>query len=220
MKQVLPLALRCLLFEGMEENELLHLLSCLQAQVITVKKGGVILHQGDPAVCFGVLLRGRAHVVRSDMHGTHDMIAMIEARETFGASYACSSCEALPAGVYAAEDSTVLMLDHRRVLKACATGCMAHSRLVTSLLRAIADKHQLLNEKLEVVTRRTTREKVMAYLHNRQKHESSCHFFIPFDRQGLADYLGVERTALSAELSRLQKDGVIRFRKNEFELLE
>jgi len=220
MKEILPLALRSPLFQGMTESELLHLLSCLQAQVITVKKGGGILHQGDPAKFFGVLLRGRAHVVRSDMHGTHDIISDIRPMETFSASFACSSAETMPVGVFAAEDSTVLMLDHRRVLKACAAGCMAHSRLVASLLRAIADKHQLLNEKMEVVTQRTTREKVMAYLHNRQKREGSRHFFIPFDRQGLADYLGVERTALSAELSRLQKDGLIRFRKNEFEVME
>ena len=218
MKEHLPQLRLCSLFAPIRDDELLAMLACLKPQLVHIQKGGSILRQGDAARFFGVLLSGRAHIVRSDSHGAHNVINIIEPGALFAEAFACASAETLPAGVYAVEPSCVLLFDQKRVMTGCRS--MAHSMLVSGLLRSIADKNLQLTKKLEIVTQRTTREKVLAYLNNQQQSEEAGPFHIPFDRQGLADYLGVERTALSAELSRLQKDGVIRYHKNEFELLK
>lgn len=220
MKEHLSQLRLCSLFDPITDDELLAMLACLKPQLVHIQKGGSILRQGDAARFFGVLLSGRAHIIRSDSHGAHNVINVIEPGALFAEAFACASAETIPAGVYAVEPSCALLFDHKRVMTGCRSGCMAHSMLVSGLLRSIADKNLQLTKKLEIVTQRTTREKVLAYLNSQQQSEEAGPFHIPFDRQGLADYLGVERTALSAELSRLQKDGLIRYHKNEFEMLK
>lgn len=207
------------LFARISEKELITMLTCLRAQIITAEKGKVILHQGDPAKQFGVLLSGSANIVHVGETGNHIIIANVKPDETFAETFACAEFDALPVSVIANEPCTMLMLEHSRVVTGCRNGCTMHSRLVTNLLKILAKKNLVLNQKLQIVMQRTTREKLLLYLQTeRKKAESNC-FTIPFDRQGLADYLGVERSAMSAELSRMQKSGILRYCRNEFEFL-
>ena len=218
MKEYLPLLLRCPLFERINPDALLRMLSCLQAQRQQVSKGSIILHQGDAAGTFGVLLSGSAHIIHDDSSGSHSVIAHIAATEMFAEAIVCAGNAAMPFHVVAAEDSTVILLNHSRVMQCCRRGCMAHSQLVTALLRIISQKNLLLSQKLQIVMQRTTREKLMAYLMAQSQRAGSPRFTIPFDRQALADYLGVERSAMSTELNRLKKEGWVDFRRNDFHL--
>ena len=220
MKEIPPLLMKCPLFARIDPADLPHLLSCLKAQQLHVPKGGHILTQGDPARFFGVLLSGRAQIIRGDMQGSHTVTAAVHPGDLFAEALICAGEEFLPVNVIATEECVVLLIEHNRLIHACQKGCMSHSLLVTSLLRILSQKTLLLNQKLEIVTRRTTREKLMAYLQTQSTHANSRRFIIPFDRQGLADYLGVERSAMSTELGKLKKAGLIDFRKNEFELLD
>ena len=219
MKQYISMIDNVPLFEGINADDLVRSLTCLSAQVIPVHQGQVILRQGDPAVKLGVVLRGGAHVMTGDEQGNHTIIAVIHEKELFGDTFACAGVQALPSSVVAAQDGLVLLLEHERVITGCRQGCMAHSRLVTNLLRAIAGKNLKLNQKLNIVTQKTTREKLYAYLLVQQNMAGTARFRIPFDRQKLADYLGVERSAMSAELGKMKRAGLIDYWKNEFELL-
>lgn len=220
MKDYLPILLRCPLFNRIDETDLLRLLHCLRAQLVHVPKGASVLRQGDPVRHFGLLLEGGLQVVRTDAHGLHSILNIIHPAELFAEAFTFAHLTALPASVYATCDSTVLLMEPNLALAACSKGCIAHSRLVVSILHSIASKNLRLNSKLEVVTQRTTREKILTFLRQQQSHAGVNPFTIPFNRQEMADYLAVDRTALSAELSRLQSDGLIRFHKSTFELVD
>jgi len=207
------------LFARISEKELITMLTCLRAQIISAEKGKTILHQGDPAKQFGVLVSGSANIIHVGETGNHIIIANVKPGETFAETFACSEFDALPVSVVANETCTVLMLEHRRVVTGCQNGCTMHSRLVTNLLKILAQKNLILNQKLQIVMQHTTREKLLLYLMTEHQKSESDRFAIPFDRQGLADYLGVERSAMSSELSKLQKSGILRYCKNEFEFL-
>lgn len=218
MKQYLTLLKHCPLFARMDERALEALLVCLGAKMLHFAKGKSILAQGDPARFFGVVLSGSVQVIRGHVQGEHTVIAAVEEGGIFAETLACAALEALPVHVVAMSDCTVMLLEHSRVVKACGKGCVAHSQLVVALLGLIAQKNMQLNQKLEIVMQRTTREKLLAFLRTRSMKEGSMHFSIPFDRQGLADYLGVERSAMSTELNKLKREGAIDFHKNEFTL--
>lgn len=210
---------QCLLFDRIADEDLLRTLECLRAQVVCAKRNQVILHQGEPATRLGVVLCGSVRVVSTDEYGNHSVIASIGEKEVFGDSFACAGLPASPVSVVASQESDILLLEHQRVITGCRNGCEAHSLLVTNLLRVIAQKNLMLNRKLNIVTRRTTREKLLAYLREQQKQTGTHRFTIPFDRQMLADYLGVERSAMSAELSKMKQAGLIDYTRNEFEIL-
>ena len=125
----------------------------------------------------------------------------------------------MPVSAVASEDGEVMLLDCRKVLSTCEKSCTFHSRLISNLLRIVADKNLILNQKIEIISKRTIRERLMTYLMIQSKRNNSYEFEIPFNRQELADYLGVDRSAMSAEIGRMGKDGLIESRRNRFRLL-
>ena len=219
MREYMSQIRQCQLFDRIDEEGLIKTLNCLNVQVVACEKGKVIFHQGDEPKYFGVVLSGVVHVMVNHSSGYQTLIGAVEAGDLFAETCACACEDALPTDFVAAQDSLVMILDHARVITGCRNnGCLAHSLLVTNLMRSIARKNLMLAQKLGVVTRRTTRDKLIAYLHGQQKLADSVRFTIPFDRQALADYLGVDRSAMSAELGKMKKEGMIDFRKNEFEI--
>ncbi len=203
----------CPLFDGISPEVLPALLARLDARRRTFRRAEFLLRRGDAPVRLGILLSGRLHILREDFWGRQDLIAAVEPGGLFGEAYACSSA---PAGVSveAEADGEVLFLDAGRI-----SAAPAGAGLLENLLRATARKNLLLNEKLSHVTRRTTREKLLSYLSQEAARQGGSCFSIPFNRQQLADYLAVDRSALSAELGRLRRDGLLDFRKNQFTLL-
>jgi len=218
MKEYLSLLSVSPLFKRIPPQEIPHLLSCLKAQVNRYQKENIIFQQDDPVRCFGIVLSGSVHVLRNNMQGSHIIVSCFGPGDLFGEAFACGGVETYPVNVVASSDSMILLFEYKRVISACSHGCVAHSMLVTSLMQMIARKNILLNQKLEVVMQRTTREKLIVFLKQRSLCAHSEWFSIPFDRQGLADYLGVERSAMSTELNKLKKDGLIDFDKNNFKL--
>ena len=211
---------QCRLFERIDDEGLLKTLNCLNVQVMTCEKGKVIFHQGDVPKYSGVVISGSVQVIAHDPVGNQSMMWDIGQGELFAETYAGAEVDALPASFVAALDSVIMILDYMRVINGCRNnGCLAHSLLVTNLTRSIARKNLVLTQKLSIVTRRTTRDKLMSYLEVQRGQAGADWFVIPFDRQTLADYLGVDRSAMSAELSRMKKDGLIDYRKNEFMIL-
>lgn len=220
MKEFFPVLMECPLFEGIRQEDLGTMLACLGARVSAVKKNHMIFREGDPANYVGIVLTGSAQIIKEDFYGNRSIVAHVEPGELFGESFACSDVTALPVSVVAAQDCTFMRIDSRRITVSCSNACSFHSRLILNLLKVMAAKNLAFNQKLEITSRRTTREKLMAYLMSQAKLHGSPSFTIPYDRQALADYLGAERSAMSVELSKLRKDGILECRKNHFTLLQ
>ena len=131
----------------------------------------------------------------------------------------CPTGAILNISVVAEEDCEILLLNVKRLLTSCPTACDHHQKLIRNLVSVLANKILLFNEKITHISKRTTREKLLSYLSAESIRQSSLSFDIPFDRQQLADFLCVERAAMSVELSKLQKEGLLVTKRNHFELL-
>lgn len=220
MKEFIPMLKACPLFQGMEESELAGLLGCLGARPVSVSRHDLIFLEGEPAKYVGIVLSGQAQVIREDYYGNRSIVARIGPGQLFGESFACADVAALPVSVAAAEDSQILLMDCRRIICPCSNACAFHNRMVFNLMKIMAAKNLIFHQKIEVTSKRTTREKLMAYLMLQAKEHQSNHFTIPFDRQELADYLEVDRSGLSAEIGKLRSEGVLSSRRSTFTLLK
>lgn len=207
------------LFRGVERQELSALLGCLQARVIAVEKGSPVFLEGDAAGFIGLVLDGAVQIVRDDYYGTRSIISHAEPGELFAETYACSSTDTMPVSGYAPVRSEIMLFSCRKMLTVCSNACRFHNQLVKNLLQVVAEKNASLSQKIQFMSQKTTRQKLMAYLSDQAKRAGSPEFTIPFDRQALADFLGVERSAMSAELSKLRKDGILTTQGSHFTLL-
>lgn len=206
------------LFQGIEAPSLASLLGCLQAEEKSFAKGETILRQGDQLTRVGLLVRGKAMIEHCDCWGSRSLVAALQPGDVFGESYAAAPGQALGVTVRAEEPSAVLFLSLAKLLHTCPHTCAFHARILDNLVTLLATRNLRLNEKLTYVTRRTLREKLLAYLSAEAQKHHSAYFDIPFDRQQLADFLNADRSALSAELSRMKRDGILDCQKNHFRL--
>ena len=207
------------LFAGISSKELETLLQCLQGGKKEYKRGETVFCRGEPVFSMGLVLRGSVSIIQEDYWGNRQIMARIEEGELFGESYACLEGEPLMVDAIADRDAEILFLNMKKVLEPCQSACSFHNRLIRNLLSILAAKNLTLTQKIDHMGKRTIREKVLAYLSFQSEKRGERTFAIPFNRQQLADYLAVDRSALSAELSRMQQEGVIAFHKNTFSLL-
>ena len=210
------LAKRSQLFDGIGAGNLSALLSCLGARRVRLAKGEPLLRTGEKADRFGIVLTGSLAVSTCDADGRRTLVKLIKAPEVVAAAQVLSGADAISVDVEANEDSVVLLLKAARIVTPCENACAFHVRLVRNIMRTLAVKTLELNRKIEILSHRSTQNRLMAYLHSIAQQKGTVEFDIPFDRQQLADYLCVERSALSAEISRLSKLGLIASRKNHF----
>ena len=210
---------QCPLFSGISRQELGGMLSCLGGKITGIAKGNSVFLEGDPAEVVGVVLFGKVQIVRTDYYGNRSVLTVVSPGGLFAEAFACAGVEALPVSAIALQTSTVLLLDCKRVLTGCSNACPFHSHLVRNLLQGIAQKNLMLTQKIRCMSQKTTREKLMEFLLEQAKQQGSAEFVIPYDRQALADYLGVERSAMSVELSKLKKAGRIDCSGSRFRVL-
>ena len=219
MEENLKILLRCPLFDGIAESDLGAMLGCLLARVMPMKKGQTVLREGDSTESVGIVLTGAVQILREDYFGNRSIMGYIGPTQLFGESYAFSGTKTLPVSVVADADGSVLLIDSRRISSCCANVCEFHNRMIENMLRLVATHNLMLHQKIYITSKRSTREKLMTYLLSQAKQHGSNRFTIPFDRQALADYLEVDRSGLSVEISKLRKEGVLESEKNTFTLL-
>ena len=220
MKDFYPILSDCPLFYGIDAKDLSGMLGCLGARPVSVKKGQALFREGDKAVYIGIILSGSVQVVREDYYGNRSIMAHMGPKQLFGEAYAFSGIPTLPVSIVADEDTEALLLDSRRVSTCCSNACAFHNQVIYNLLRLVAENNLVLHQKIQITAKRTTREKLMAYLLSQAKLQGSNAFTIPYDRQALADYLEVDRSGLSAEISKLRKEGILECEKSSFRLLQ
>ncbi len=219
MKKYFEILKKCSLFADIEDQYLSAMLSCLGARRESFDKKYTIFTEGNPAKYFGILLSGSAQIIRHDYYGNRSIVAGVVPGELFCESFACAGAQTLPVSVVASEMCEVLLIDASHVLHTCSNGCDFHRQMIYNLMRDLAVKNIMFHEKLDITAKRTTREKLLTYLAIMEQRTGSSQFDIPFDRQELADYLEVDRSGLSAEISKLRREGVLECSKNHFVLL-
>ena len=220
MENLSPVLQNCPLFDGIQKEDLTGMLGCLGARQIRPRKGDTIFREGDGTRFVGVVLSGTVYLVREDYYGNRSILIHIGPTQIFGEAYAFSGTESLPVSVVAEEDSHILLLDSRRITTCCANACEFHNQVIYNLLRLVSTNNLRLHQKIRIISQRTTREKLMAYLVHRAKELGSSSFTVPYDRQALADYLEVDRSGLSAEISKLRREGILDCQRSHFHLLK
>ena len=220
MKEYLGILRSCPLFQGIAEENLSAMLACLGAKQKHFSKRETILSEGSPAGTIGIVLSGSVQIEQVDYFGNRSIMAEVAPSQLFGESFACAGVATMPVSVNAREDSEVLLIDCLRITQSCSNACEFHRQMIFNLLQVVARKNLVFHQKISITSKRSTREKLMTYLLYQAKKQNTNRFEIPYDRQELADYLGVERSGLSAEISKLRKEGILDCHKNEFCLLQ
>ncbi len=210
----------CPLFEGFSPGDIPLALRCLEAFRREYEKGECILDVEQEFFAVGIFLEGKAYVHREDDLGGRNLIMELRAGEIFGEAVLCAGYSKSLFRIVAASPCEVMFIRMERILNPTLPICPFRSRLVENLLKWISKKSIDLGEKLDIVSQRSLRDRIRIYLSRQARTNGSSEFSIPFSRQDLADYLNVDRSALSRELCRMKDEGMIDFRKNRFRLAE
>ena len=220
MEELSYLLKRCPLFYGIREDELYPLLKCCAAREERYEPGELVLRMGEAMNSMMVLVEGKVLVFQEDFWGQKEELYHIGEGEVFGQSYSCARTPALPVQLIAEKVCRAVFLDYQRMITFCSLACDFHTRLIQNLLRILAEANVGFENRGRHMSRRTTREKLLSYLSQQALQRGSRTFEIPYIRQELADYLGVDRSAMSSELGRMKAEGILNYRKNWFELIE
>ena len=219
MQKYLPILRSCPFFNGMRDDEILSILHCVQASTVARPRGAYILRAGDTTEVMGLVLSGSVLILQEDLWGHRNILSKCTAGDFFGEPYAATSGAVLNVNAVAEDDCELLFLNVKRLLMSCPTACGHHQKLIRNLVSVLANRLLVFNDKITHVSKRSTREKLLSYLSSESVRQASLSFDIPFDRQQLADYLCVDRAAMSVELSKLQKEGILKTKRRHFELI-
>ncbi len=216
MKDFLSILRASPLFSGISESELAAMLSCLEPRKEDFPREAFVLRAGDTAESIGIVLCGSVLIIQEDIWGNRNILSKAGPGQTFAAAFACAQGSVLNVSVIAETSATVMFFSVKRILNICPSACSYHNRIIRNLLSELAEKNLRFSEKLTHMGQRTTRAKIMSYLSAEAGRLGAYEFDIPFSRQQLADYLGVERSGLSLELGKMRGEGLIDFHKNHF----
>ena len=220
MEEFLPVLKKSSLFSGVSADEIKSMLSCLSARMKHYKKEEFIIRSGDFIHSVGMVLTGTALIIQEDFWGKRSIISEVMPGTLFAETYACISSIPIEMSVVGDSECDILFLDFNKSLTVCTSACGFHTRLIQNFLSAIAGRNLVLTKKMQHMSKKTIREKLLSYLSTESLKSNSSIFDIPFNRQQLADYLSVDRSALSNELGKLQAEGILTFNRNRFTLNE
>lgn len=220
MNEYLPVLKKSSLFAGVQADEISAMLKCLSARLRHYKKEEFIIRSGDYVRSVGMVVSGTALIIQEDFWGKRTIISEVLPGSLFAETYACLSSMPIEMSVVADSECDVLFMDFNKILTVCTSACTFHTRLIQNFLSSFAIRNLMLTKKMQHMSKKTIREKLLSYLSTESLKSSSSTFDIPFNRQQLADYLSVDRSALSNEMGKLQAEGVLVFKKNRFTLKE
>ncbi|MDD6269988.1 MAG: Crp/Fnr family transcriptional regulator [Oscillospiraceae bacterium] len=208
------------LFIGLCTEDIHTITEFLDGKIKYCRAGEIIFYEGSPVKYTGVVIKGRIQMIHEDYGGNRNVLLSVHEQKTFGEIFLYGKCNTYPVSIMASEDSEILLLDLKKAAKISGISIEAEMTLRENILTAMAENSLLLYNKIDIMSKRTTKEKLMAFLIKESEAYDSLEFDIAFDRQTLADYLGVDRSAMSTEISRLQKEGRIDVHKRHFKILK
>ena len=204
-------------WEGIGYCEFENVIRCMESKTRSYGKGDIILMSDDRVEYMGMIVSGSVKVKKTDPDGNEHILTEIAPPGIFGEVFACAGVDHSPVTVQAAEKSEVLFMNYRKVITSCSSACAFHSKLIENMLKLIARKNLSLNQKLDILSKRTTKEKLLAFFDN--ERGAAKKFAVPYNREEMAQYLCVDRSAMSNELCKMRNEGLINFKKNMFEIL-
>lgn len=219
MKEYYQVLESCALFRGMNAGEISSVLNCIGSELITVKKNRCIYYSTDISGKTGIVLTGSVLLTQEDPEGNRSILTKCLPGDFFGEMQPTDIGSNSDTVIFADSDSEIMLLDLNVILNVCSSSCQYNRNLICNMVTAFADRLTVFTDKITHMNKRTTKDKLMSYLRSESSRQGSESFDIPFDRQELADFLGVDRAAMSAELSKLQKAGLLKTTRNHFELL-
>lgn len=208
------------LFENIQCDDLRGMLRCLNAKIDKYKRGEHIINAGDEIKGIGIVIEGNIHIIKEDFFGNSFILTRLESGDTFSEVLACAGIKHSTVSVVSENDTVVLFIDYNRIYKPCLNSCEFHSQLIKNMLNILASKNLVLRDKIIYLTMKSLRHKICNYLLEIRKKTGKTHFKIPYDRNGLSDYLHADRSALSRELGKMRDEGIIDFYKNEFNIID
>lgn len=207
------------LFDGIRDEDKKPMLSCIGYHVSSFSKGEVIAFEGDNLKHIGIILSGCVDMVKEDLWGSKTMLLRLGKNELFGETFACGDDSMSTVTFLVSSEAKILFLPFNRVMHSCTMACEFHHRLIENMVRIIANKNKDLLQRLEVVSKRSIREKLLAYLSLQAQARQSHYFEIPLGRLELAEYLCVDRSAMTRELAKMKAEGLIDYDRNCFRML-
>ena len=211
---------KSILFRGITEEELKEMSGCLGAYEKSYQKGQIVYRMGDTVDAIGIVLTGSVMIENDDIWGNKSILDHVGPGQIFAETYACVPGEPLMVNVVASEKSEILFLNISKVITTCCKTCTSHSKLIRNLLAISSQKNLNLSRRIFYTSSKSIRGRLLSYLSHQAMKEGSYQFTIPFNRQQLADYLGVDRSAMSNELSKMRTEGILTYEKNQFVLKE
>lgn len=205
------------IFEGINSSDLMSLINCAEGSTCTYPKNTAIILAGDKVEFLGIVLSGEALIMKEKADGMRTIISSLETGDYFAETICFSKSGISPVSVIASSDVTVLKLNFAKVVSTCTNSCSFHAKLISNLLRIVANKNLVLQQHLDVLSKRNIEGKILTFLEY-YKDPDSDYITIPFSREEMADYLCVDRTALSHQLSKMKREGKIDYFKNQFRL--
>lgn len=207
------------LFDKIKDDGIENILENLQGEPKVYPKGDLIWQQGDNISKIGIVLVGLLKIYTQNPDGSETLLGQVKDGEVFGVNYLCSGINVSPVTVQAQKQTGVLFISYEKMLKACSGGNDWQVKLLRNMFMSVSKENLVLCERLKILDKKSIREKVMTYLNNQALKARSKKFEVDFNREKMAEYLCVDRSALSRELSNLRNEGIIEFQKNEFTLL-
>ena len=197
------------LFQEMSDKEFSSLINCFSPQVKHFSKGEVVILAGYPVNRIGIIISGNAAAYSEHIDGNQTIMANLVASSVFGDALSSTKARRSPVTVCAITNITVVFIEYEQVLSMCGNACLAHRILLQNLLKSISEKCFLLFDRINILREKTLRQRVQAYLHILSNGGELKEVTLPFTKTMLADYLLSNRSALSKELGKMQKDGII-----------
>ena len=208
----------CRLLKDIDEPGFRRLCECLNARELHLSNRETFIRESDPCASIGIVVMGAVRLTRQRVDGARNVLETVRENDTFGATYAFRDVEQMGISMSAVGDTVVLVFDIRNITRPCVKLCEEHLQFIRNLLTVMSQKTFQIKQKLRILSQRTIRGRLMLYLNICAKRAKSASFDIAFDRQALADFLCVERSALSAEISKLRAEGILESEKNHFTL--
>lgn len=219
MKNLTEDVSKSLLFAGMAAEEIPAVLQCVGYHVKEYRKGETVILEESSISHIGIILSGAVDMVKEDIWGNKTLLVRMHAQELFGETFACGSDQQSAVTFTVPERTRILFLPFHRVIHTCQSACEFHYKLIVNMVRLIADRNRELMRKIEIISKKTLREKIFAYLSMQAQEQKTRYFQLPLNKAELAEYMCADRSALSRELSRMKADGLIDFDKNMYRIL-
>ncbi|HZK61577.1 MAG TPA: Crp/Fnr family transcriptional regulator [Anaerovoracaceae bacterium] len=207
------------LFRGISNMDIDHILGCLGSRKHLYQKGQYIFMEGETNPMVGIVLSGKVQAVKGTKNGDSILINQLKSGDIFGLSHVCAQIKKLPVSIVAVEYSEILFIELTQLVQTCHKACQFHVDMIKNALWILAQKNLFLDTKMYYISHKTIKERLITYLEDQEISLNSSEFEIPFNREQLAEFLCVDRSALSRELGKMKDQGLIDYKKNWFKLL-